>query len=224
MPLLVQSPLYLSRVTSGSVSLTCDSLQGETKYGEHCSLEQSVKLKQQLAGQIGALLCVAHVMRIQPLLNALHKFILWATVIADEGLLHGVLSMVFADQVLQEALGSSIISKESYIKSVLTRPVNLCASDRAGPSLLEPVGDFDIDAYGSSTFRAKLLQGFVGGKAGEEVYAVLELRSLLDPDWGAGLRLSLNDNVVWLPVQLLLGTHESDSEGFEALMNKHKQQ
>jgi hypothetical protein len=71
---------------------------------------------QQLAKQTVALLRVAHMLRLQPLLDVLHHFLLLNAgmpVDNDNGVLSGVMGLVF-DAVLEAALGSSSLSKEAY--------------------------------------------------------------------------------------------------------------
>lgn len=223
-PVAVQSPLILSGSTGGSAFISSTSLQGMTNYGQRCSREHLVMLKQQLAGQLGSLLCSAHVLRMLPMLDVLHNFIFWATAKEDMGLLHGVLGMVFSDEVLEAAVGSSNISKDTYIKNVLTWSVNLSATDLEGARLLMPFGEFHTNDVGATSFRAHLLQSFLGAQVGDEVHASVEL---LDPGETSCLQLTseYGEDSVWLPAQLLLGNRRTDRltdpQGFGALMYEH---
>lgn len=149
--------------------LACLTLRDDHPFGNPCASEQGeADLQRQVAAQLGALLHLAHALHLLPLLGVLHDFVFWSVIDESTGLLLGVLSLVFTDQVLQAAVGSSTVSKDAYIASVLTRPHNLEPISGAAPALLKRFGEIDEDD-GSLSFRAHLLQDFAGGQAGDEV-------------------------------------------------------
>ena len=180
------------------------------------TVEQRSHVQQQVAKQLAALLQLAHVLHLQPLLNLLHQFLMLnADMPRETGLLSGVMGLVFSDAVFEAALGSSTLSKEAYVSSVLSQPCSL--SPIGDSSLLKPVG---VPTYKADTkvlvFDAELRQDFVGAKAGVKVKVTLDL-------FGAGqARLDLQTGegptFVDLPARLLLGRCYPDAAALEALL------
>jgi hypothetical protein len=106
------------------------SLLSSTKrapIGSPVTIQQLTSVRREAAAQTGALLLMAHVLRLQPLIDALHSFVTNAAATAA-GLLYGVLQLVFTDAVLDAALGSSTVSKYTYISSLLTQPCSFTRS------------------------------------------------------------------------------------------------
>lgn len=100
------------------------------------STEQSVEVKQQVAAQIEALLQMAHLFRLQPLLSALHDFICRNGM--PSLLLYSVLGQIFNQAVLDAAVGTGSLTKETYVSSVLLHALLPC---KLGPSaVLMPLG------------------------------------------------------------------------------------
>jgi hypothetical protein len=92
----------------------------ETVGARLASDEQCRTLKQQVAGQTAKLLQLAHALRLQPLLSVLHQFLMLNVMPASgRRLLTGCAGLVFTDAVLEAALGSSTLSKEAYVSSVI---------------------------------------------------------------------------------------------------------
>jgi hypothetical protein len=166
---------------------------------------------QQIAVQTAALLQLAHALHLQPLLDAMQGFIFLSTR-AQGSFLDGVLGQVFTDAVLQAALGSSTVSKETYISSVLTRPLSLVNTRLSSEGLLKPIGGFKVDpGTGKMTGDAQLLRDFLGAKAGQAVTVGLDL--FAEDGLALGLQLSDESNALtWLPARLLLGNNISDKE------------
>ena len=176
--------------------------------GPLASEDQIFEVRKQVAKQTAALLYKAHVLRLQPLLTVLHQFIRLNTWMGGTRLLSGVMGLVFSDAVLEAALGSSTLSKEAYISSVLSQPCSLTPGSAGHSSLLEPVGprtyDTDKDVL---KFNAQLLQDFADARSGDLVRVELDL-------FGTGvikqgtitIRSTSRPQRVDLPVQLLLGS------------------
>jgi hypothetical protein len=138
-----------------------------------CSVEsrqQRKQLQRLVAQHIGDLLHIAHMLRLQPLLDAMHDFVLWATAGVD-GLLYGVLKLVFTDAVLEAAIGTGTVSKEAYINSVLAKPCGLTPEYAACHKLFRRTSEIEPVAgqEGALRFEARLLQDFRGGKAGDSL-------------------------------------------------------
>lgn len=187
---------------------------GEDLLGE----QQKVEVQQQVSQQISALLHMAHVLRLQPLLERLHSFIFWS-VCGTNNLLYGMLRLVFTEDVLDAALGSSTLSKDTYISSVLSQPCGrLCeylphgSSDTKG-MLFKPIAP---EAPDQLKFQALVLQDFAGLSQGQEVLIELEIFHT------STMRVrAVSGSTVFLPVQLLLGA-TSSSPHWDALMGASK--
>jgi hypothetical protein len=146
--------------------------------GPLASDEQMLDVRQQVATQTASLLRLAHVLRLQPLLDLLHQFLLLNAEMPGvlNGLLYGIMGLVFSDAVLEAALGSSSFSKEAYVSSVLSQPCSLTPGEIGHSSLLKPFGPKTYDAYTDKLkFDAQLLQDFAGVKAGKVVKVELDL-------------------------------------------------
>jgi hypothetical protein len=141
------------------------------------SIEQYQDVQQQVAAQLSALLQLAHVLRLQQLLDVLHSFVLQNVGTATSCLLAGVVGLVFSDAVLEAALGStSTFSKEAYISSMLSQPCSLTPGNIGCSSLLKPVGPKRYDTQNEVlVFDAELLRDFAGGRAGDTVKVALDL-------------------------------------------------
>jgi hypothetical protein len=100
------------------------------------TVKQWEDVQQQVGKQLSALLKVAHVLRLQLLLDTLHEFV-FCSACTSTSLFGGRLGLVFTDAVLEAAMGSSALSKEAYVSSVLSRPCSLTPGDS---SLLKPLG------------------------------------------------------------------------------------
>jgi hypothetical protein len=123
-------------------------------------------------------------------------------------LLGGVTGLVFSDAVLEAAVGSSTLSKEAYVSSVLSQPCSLTTGATGYSSLLKPVGVpiYDPDTW-ALQFDAQLLADFAGGKAGDLVRVYLDLFSELPV-----IKLVHTTDSLKLPVQLLVGRSFSDAD------------
>lgn len=132
------------------------------------------------------------------------------------GLLYGVLSLVFTEAVLQAALGTSTMSKEAYMNSVLAKPCGLAQDYAACHKLFKRTGDIKRvpDQQGALQFEAQLLQDFQGGKAGDRVVIRFDLFKDGD-DGGFWIEHEVSANEVWLPVQLWLGSSVSSAVELE---------
>jgi hypothetical protein len=175
---------------------------------------QRRELQQQVAQQLGSLLHMAHVTQLQPLIQALHSFVLWNTRMKIS-LLWGVTQLVFSDAVLAAAVGSSSLT-DGYINSVLTQPISVTGtSGQLG--LLKPLSTFEADENGGLDFDAQLLQDLAGSKAGDTVSVELDL---FNPEGGFMNLCVGNQTGVHLPVQLLMG-HTTTSPDFAGLMSSN---
>lgn len=185
--------------------------------GKPCvSREQRRQLQQQVAAQVGSLLHMAHVLRQQQLIDTMHSFILWHTR-NPWSLLWGVLELIFTDEAVAAALGSSTLSKVQYINSVLTQPCSFMDGFYCRRALMQPEGPFSLDSdTGSLQFQAKLLQDFAGGKEGDTVDVNLELFQ-----GGGGMIISINHDHLWLPAQLMLGNTLGDGEDWYEVMQSN---
>jgi hypothetical protein len=119
------------------------------------------------------------------------------------------MGLVFSDAVLEAALGSSTLSKEAYISSVLSQPCSLTPGSVGHSSLLEPVGprtyDTDKDVL---KFNAQLLQDFADARSGDLVRVELDLFGTGDigQQGTVTIRSTSRPQRMDLPVQLLLGS------------------
>jgi hypothetical protein len=176
--------------------------------GPLASGKHKFDLQQQVAKQLSALLYVAHVLRLQPLLSVLHQFLLLnAEMPSNERLLSGVMGLVFTDAVLEAAIGNSTFSKEAYVSSVTSQPCSLTPGIAGHGSLLKPVGPITHNAVTNVLkFDAQLLQDFAGVSAGSTVTVELDL---FGHEEALGmLRIESAHNpqdALVLPAQLLLG-------------------
>ena len=128
--------------------------------------EQCRDVKQQVAQQLSTLLRLGHMLCPQPLLYVLHSFL---SIDAQpsggrQRLLAGVMGLVFTDAVWEAALGSSSISKEAYISSVLSQPCSSTPGRTGHNSLLKPVGPRVYDHTDTLRFDAELLRDFGGAE------------------------------------------------------------
>jgi hypothetical protein len=184
------------------------------------SFEQRHAVQQDVAQQLSALLQLAHMLRLQQLLDVLHQFILRNVWPGAPRLLSSVMGLVFSDAVLEAALGSSTLSKEAYISSMLSQPCSLTPGAVGHSSLLKPVGP---RSYDTSTdvlvFDAELLQDFAGGRAGDTVKVTLDL---LGTQFSLGrmqIASAKGKTSVVLPAQLLLGHTCSDAASLNDLLS-----
>jgi hypothetical protein len=172
-----------------------------------------------VATQTASLLRLAHVLRLQPLLDLLHQFLLLNAEMPGvlNGLLYGIMGLVFSDAVLEAALGSSSFSKEAYVSSVLSQPCSLTPGEIGHSSLLKPFGPKTYDAYTDKLkFDAQLLQDFAGVKAGKVVKVELDLFGKGAAEAVLLLKSTLDrDLALELPVQLLLGFNFSNVAALE---------
>ena len=185
--------------------------------------EQVHDVHLQVANQTAALLRLAHVLRLQPLLDVLHQFIRHNVWPGGTRMLNGVMGLVFTDTVLEAALGSSTVSKEAYVSSVLAQSCSLTPGQAGYTSLLKPVGPITTDANTNILrFDAQLLRDFAGARAGDTVKVVLDLfGNQLSKDGKGTLMLesaSDSDHVAELPVQLLLGCSFPDAAALKAFL------
>jgi hypothetical protein len=159
----------------GIDQLAAVSVTGETVIGRNITSEDEVQdIRQQVAAQTAALLLVAHVLHLQPLVDAVHRFIRLSTW-SQMSIFAGHLPEVFPDAVVEAALGSSTVSREAYISSVLTQPCSLVDTRLSSQGLFQPVGKF-IDAFtGTVTVQAHMLRDFAGAKAGQQANVTLDL-------------------------------------------------
>jgi hypothetical protein len=190
------------------------------------SAEQRVDVQQQVAKQLSALLRLAHVVSLQPLLDVLHQFLL-LNVRPGQYFLSSVANLVFSDAVLEAALGSSssssssILSKEAYVSSALAHPCSLTPGKIGHSSLLKPVGP---RAYDTSTdvlrFDAELLRDFAGGRAGDTVKVTLDLfgGESLSGQGLIQLKNGASPGSMSLPAQLLLGCTFTDAAALQEFL------
>lgn len=177
------------------------------------------EVQQQVAEQTAELLLIAHMLRLQPLLDALHGFVFRASLTASS-LLYGALDQVFTDAVLDVALGSGCLSKEVYLSSVLSQPASFAAGTAGQHGFFKLTGAVTfVRVCDTLKCRAQLLQDLAGYKAGE----LLEVE--VDVFGGGDMRQSnltlhtQGKNPIRLPMQLLLGNCVTAGSNAEALMH-----
>lgn len=155
--------------------LFCSNLKlpGSTRVGYLPDYEEHLlELKVKVAQQVGGLLYIAHQLQLQPLIQTLHDFIFWSTK-GEFSVLYGVLQMVLTDELLEVPLGNSTLSKDTYISSVLARPITPAfPGDSTG--LFKPVAT-TTGQPSVLSFRAELMQDFAGRQKGELVDLTLEI-------------------------------------------------
>ena len=179
-------------------------------------LEQRRDLQQQVAKQLSALLRLAHALRLQPLLDVLHRFLMTNCGLPSHRLLlSGVTGLVFSDAVFEAALGSSTLSKEAYISTVMSLPCSLTPDVVGHGSLLKPVGEPRYLADEKVlAFYAQLLRDFLEGKAGATVKVHLNLFSGV-----IKLQLAPESGFLQLPAQLLLGRTFSEGASLDGFLS-----
>jgi hypothetical protein len=193
------------------------SLREAALLGGPLTAQQRSQVQRTVATQAGELLRIAHVLRLQVLIDAVHNFV-FASALGTASVLYGFLGLVFTDAVLEASLGSSTISKETYISSVLSRPCSFTSGIIGLYSLLKPLGA--ITAKPSTDvveFDAQLLCDFAGASKGETVHAELDLFAA---EGGARICLSRGTVSCLFPAQLLLGSVVHDSGHFNSLMQQ----
>ena len=195
----------------GIDQLAAVSVTGETVIGRNITSEDEVQdIRQQVAAQTAALLYVAHVLHLHPLLDALHRFIRLSTW-SQLSIFAGHLHEVFPDAVVEAALGSSTVSKEAYISSVLTQPCSLVDTRLSSQGLFQPVGKFNIDAFtGAVTVQAHMLRDFAGAKAGQQANVTLDLFNEDGLAFGLHLADKKPSSNLWFAARLLLGNSICD--------------
>ena len=196
------------------------NLQGAVQVGAPmASAEQRGEVVQQVAQQLSLLLQMAHVLHLQALLDVLHSFILRNVLPGTSYLLTGSTGLVFTDAVLDAALGSSTLSKEAYVSSVMSQPCSLAPGDMRHNSLLKRTGPPTFhDATKCVSFDAQLLRDFAGGRAGDTVMVELDLFGTDIPSEQGVMKLQLpaeGSTTMTLPAQLLLGRSIADAAGLD---------
>jgi hypothetical protein len=184
--------------------LTAGTVTGDKVLGPGLTSSEVTAVKQQVAAQTAALLHVAHVLHLQLLLDAVHRFILLSTW-SNMSIFAGVVHEVFSEAVLEAALGSSTLSKEAYINSVLTQPCSLVNDAMSSRGLVKPTGEFEISPDGRVTVQAQMLREFAGAKPGQHVVLSLDLSN--EDGLMLGLRLAEHDagHDFWFAAHLVLG-------------------
>jgi hypothetical protein len=135
-----------------------------------------LEFEQQLVTQTEALLYVGHMLQLPELLRTVHSFIFKCHVL-DDGALEGALSGVFTERVLAAAVGSSRLSRDAYVTSVLTQPCS--AHGEAGlHRLLKVVQHPHYDSEEMELrWHTQLAKDFLGCVAGSELDVRLDLLS-----------------------------------------------
>lgn len=200
------------------------SLQEHLAVGRPLMIDEQLRdVRQQLADQTAALLRLAHMLRLQPLLDVLHQFLLHnAGRPGSNSLLADVVGLVFTDSVLEAAMGSSsssTFSKEAYVSSMLSQPCSLTPGESGHSSQLKPTGAPKYDASSKALlFDAELLRAFAGGRAGGKVAADLQLFGGSNGYPEGKCVIVCDEGAVCLPVQLLLGCGFSDAAALEKFL------
>jgi hypothetical protein len=175
------------------------------------------EVQQQVATQTAELLLIAHMLRLQPLLDALHGFVFRASLTATS-LLYGALDQVFTEAVLDVALGSGCITKEVYLSSVLSQPASFSAGTAGHHGFFKLTGAVTfVRVRDTLKCRAQLLQDLAGYKAGELLEVEVDVFGS-----GAASNLTLHKagkNPIRLPMQLLLGNCVTAGSNAEAIMH-----
>lgn len=185
-------------------------------------LQQLRNVSREAAAQTGALLHIAHVLRLQPLIDALHTFVSSAAT-APGSLLFGVLQLMFSDAVLDAVLGSSTISKYTYISSVLTQPCSFTPGLPGHLGLFKPAGPISLSEESNSiVFDAYLMGELMGASKGDRVHVELALFGGGGHPYGV-LEFSSNSSLLHVPAQVLLGMpcSAADTAGFDLLMKSN---
>jgi hypothetical protein len=205
-------PFYVA-----SHQLACESLQDRETLAQPCvSWQQRHELQRAIARQVGACLHVAHLLQLQPLIDMLHRFIFWAAVVPVEGLLDGVLGLVFTDAVFETVVGSSMPSKEAYVESVLTIPGLAADLYEKGPGLLHRHGEMTVRDDKFVCWDAMLVRDFAGLPAHDSVRVELSLERDGTPFVNIK-RAYRAESIVKLPARLVLGCHV-DEQNWNAVM------
>lgn len=162
-------------------------------------------VRELVVAQTAELLLLAHLLRVQPLLDAVHSFVFSAT-LTRSSVLYGQLGEVFTDAVLDAALGNSTLSKDVYLSSVLSRPASF-AQGAVGHegwfNLVGPVTLTQINNPPHVMCRIELLRDLAEFKAGETADAQLCL--FTRPGEGSFITLQRGPRHAVVPFQLLLG-------------------
>lgn len=189
------------------------------------SKEELMQVKRELATQTGKLLHMAHVLRLPPLIGAVHDFLFNNTTHdmgtpSGLGVFYGMLELVLTDAVIDAALGSSTISKEAYLSSILMRPCSFTTSTLHSNGLFKPISAISSGGVRTTRldfgFEAELLQDFFGAKSGEKVTVGFDI-------FDEQPTLMVDSGIMTYPVQLLLGTQISIPQEFADVMNSRLQ-
>jgi hypothetical protein len=187
---------------------------------ELASEQQRAEVQREVAAQTEALLRLAHVLRLQPLTDAVHSFI-YAACVCGNDVLDGVMDLVFTDAVLEAALGGSSISKEVYIISVLSRPASF-ASRFLGHNLFCPLAPVNYNhQHCQLAFHAQLLQDFVGCSKGEVVHVCLDLFGASSCTVTSVPIAGQAVTSLHLPAHVLLGCLVDSPKGHEYVMKRN---
>jgi hypothetical protein len=197
-----------------SLDLSDRSLAGTGSLGSVSSKQQQGEVRRSIARQVAGLLHIAHVLRLQPLLDVLHDWVHGAALTEGSSLLYGVLSMVCSEQVLEAAASSGAGSATAYMSSVLTRSVQFYGGAPEPGARLTPCGGFELHG-GTLSFTAQAMGDFVGATAGDTFAATMDVGGTE----GGGLTLVHNGGKIWLPAQLVLGPSLADAALFNAHVN-----
>lgn len=154
---------------------------------------------------------IAHKLRLQPLSEVLHTFLhkncFVSSSIGLKGLLVGQLGLVFSDRVLDAAMGSSSMTKQDWVRSILTRPCGFVGGVVGQNHLLEPALD-SVELIGLTLrFSAKLLEDFAGSRRGTQVDVDIDLFNTEGPVMWVGS--------VPMPVQMCIGRGVTDKADLE---------
>lgn len=153
-----------------------------------------------VAAQAEQLLFLAHKLRLQPLIDKMHKFLFWCLA-PEKGLLRDRVNDVLSDRILDEVLADSTLDRADYEATILRQPCDFFISPQEPGllRLLEVPNQVKASSRGFK-IKAELQRDFCGDAKGTRVDVQLTLYGCNEK-----IRPAIEIGHVKLPVQLVMG-------------------
>jgi hypothetical protein len=206
--LRIAGGVYASTGTSEDrmqLTVTCPTDAAGRNVSQPCSEEEWEAFVKDVALQCEALMFIGHKLKLQPLITTMHTFLQkncgFSSKSEGSGMLLGRLGPVLSDRVVDAAMGSSTMTKQEWLHSILTKPCGFSGT-YGQYAFLDPdltsVKFKDLTLY----FPATLSRDFAGSKEGTTVDVKLKLFDEENPEMFIG--------GVPVPVQLCIGHGVTD--------------
>jgi hypothetical protein len=210
----VAGGVYEGKVTSEGrwqLTVTCPTYVAARNVSQPCSEAEWEVFVKDVALQAEALMYIGHKLKLQPLIQTMHVFLQKHCVFSSttDGLLLGRLGLVLSDRVVDAAMGSTTMTKQEWVHSILTKPGGFSGTYGSSP-FLEP--DLSSVKFKNLTlyFAATLSKDFAGSREGATVDVKVKLFDQETPEMFIG--------AVPVPVQLCIGHGVTDQCDLERVM------